>query len=83
MSRYGVFSGLYFPVFSPTTGKYGPEKASYLDTFHAVSIINVWQGFEFVSDHNLVIFSNQVSLENQLFLFFVRFIIKIMSYEFT
>ena len=29
MSKYGVFSGTYFPVF-------GPEKTPYLDTFHAV-----------------------------------------------
>ena len=26
MSKYGVFSGPDFPVFSPSTGKYGPEK---------------------------------------------------------
>ena len=31
----GVFSGPYFPVFTPNTGKYGPEKTPYLDTFHA------------------------------------------------
>ena len=47
MSRYGVYSGPYFPVFglnteinsnvfSPNTEKYGLEKATYLDTFHAV-----------------------------------------------
>ena len=43
LSKYRVFSGPYFPVFSPNTGKfspntgkYGPEKAPYLDTFHAV-----------------------------------------------
>ena len=35
-SKYGVFSGLYFPAFSPNTGKYGLEKTPYLDTFHAV-----------------------------------------------
>ena len=29
MSKYGVFS-------SPNAGKYGPEKASYLDTFYSV-----------------------------------------------
>ena len=29
MSKYGAFSGPYFPVF-------GPEKTPYLDTFHAV-----------------------------------------------
>ena len=29
VSKYGVFSG-------PNTGKYGPEKTPYLDTFHVV-----------------------------------------------
>ena len=52
MSKYGVFSGPYFPafglnteiylripqtsVFSPNAGKCGPEKTPYLDTFHTV-----------------------------------------------
>ena len=36
VSKYGVISGLYFPVFSSNTGKYGPEITPYLDTFHAV-----------------------------------------------
>ena len=36
MSKYGVFSGPYFPIFSPNTGKFGPEKTPYLDNFHAV-----------------------------------------------
>ena len=36
VSKYWVFSGSYFPVFSPNTGKYGPEKTLYLDTFYAV-----------------------------------------------
>ena len=31
--KYGVFPGPYFPVFNPNTGKYGPEKNPYLDTF--------------------------------------------------
>ena len=45
VSKYGVFSGPYFPVFGlntkiysvfiPNTGKYGPEKTPY-NTFHAV-----------------------------------------------
>ena len=30
-SRYGVLSG-------PNTGKYGPKKTSYLDTFSAVPL---------------------------------------------
>ena len=37
VSKYGAFSGTYFPVFSPNTGKYGPEKTPYLDTFHGVA----------------------------------------------
>ena len=36
VSKYGVFSGLYHPVFISSAGKYGPEKTPYLDTFHAV-----------------------------------------------
>ena len=39
-SKYGVFSGPYFPVLSPNTGKYGPEKTLYLDIFHAVHLTN-------------------------------------------
>ena len=36
LSNYGVFSDPYFPVFGLNTGKCGPEKTLYLDTFHAV-----------------------------------------------
>ena len=46
MSKYGVFSGPYFPliglntsVFSPNMGKCGPENTPYLDTFYAVNKI--------------------------------------------
>ena len=39
VSKYGVFFGPYFPVFSRNTGKYGPEITPYLDTFHAVLYI--------------------------------------------
>ena len=31
----------YLSVFSPNAGKYGPEKTPYLDTFHAVFIIQL------------------------------------------
>ena len=34
-----LFSGPYFPVFSPNTGKYGPAKTLHLDSFHAWSEI--------------------------------------------
>ena len=50
VSKYGVFSGLYFTVFglnteiyevSPNKGSYGLEKTPYLDTFHTVLFIMV------------------------------------------
>ena len=42
MSKYVDIPGLYFPVFNPNTGKYGPKITTYLDTFHAVlNYINV------------------------------------------
>ena len=36
VSKYGVISGPYFPVFGLNTGKYWPEITLYLGTFHAV-----------------------------------------------
>ena len=43
MFKYGVIAGSYFnvlglnlSVFSPNTGKYGPEITPYLDTSHVV-----------------------------------------------
>ena len=41
VSRYGLISGPYFPVFGLKIGKYGPEITPYLDTFHAVYKINL------------------------------------------
>ena len=38
MSKYGVFVGPYFLVFGLNTGKYGPEKPPYLDSFHVVRV---------------------------------------------
>ena len=38
VSKYVVFSCPYFPTFGLNTGKYGPEKTPFLDTFHAVYI---------------------------------------------
>ena len=40
---WSVFSRIwtdtpYLSVFSPNTGKYGPEKTPYLDTFHVVNV---------------------------------------------
>ena len=45
MSKYGVISGPYFPVFSPNTGKYGPEITPYLNTFYAVDSQNMDEDF--------------------------------------
>ena len=36
MSKYGVFSGPYFPFLRQKAGKYGPEKTPYLDNIHVV-----------------------------------------------
>ena len=36
VSKYGAFSGLYFPSFSSNTEKYGPEITRYLYTFHVL-----------------------------------------------
>ena len=35
VSKYGVISGPYFPVFGLNTGTYGPEITPYLDSFQA------------------------------------------------
>ena len=43
MSKYGVFSGPYFPIFGMNTeiygetGKDGPEKTPHLDIFYVVN----------------------------------------------
>ena len=38
--QMGSFFWSVFPVFSLNTGKYGPEKIPYLDTFHAMSSLH-------------------------------------------
>ena len=38
VSIYEVFSSSYFPLFGLNTGKYGPEKTAYLDTFRVVML---------------------------------------------
>ena len=49
VSKYGVFPGPHFPLFelnteiyskfNPNTGKYGPEKTTYLNTSHTVQVL--------------------------------------------
>ena len=41
LSKYGVTSGSYFPVFGLKTGKHGPEITPYLDKFHAVTVTGI------------------------------------------
>ena len=38
MSKYGVISGPYFPIFGLNTQKYGADIIPYLDTFHTVMV---------------------------------------------
>ena len=38
-TEYGDLRMRYNLVFSPNAGKYGPEKTSYLDTFHIVAAL--------------------------------------------
>ena len=58
VSKYGTFSGPYFPVFGPNTGKYGPEKTPHLDTFHAVlwnqliALSDYWRNY--INKHKLI-----------------------------
>ena len=68
-SKYGVISGLHFHVFSPKTGKYGPEMTPYLDTFLVVRNRNShWQMFFKIGAlKNLAIFTGQ-HLHRSLFL---------------
>ena len=39
VSKYRVLSGPHFPVLALNTRKYGPEKAPYLRTIHAVTTL--------------------------------------------
>ena len=38
VSRYGVFSGLYFPVFGLNNGKYGREETPYISEHRKCSV---------------------------------------------
>ena len=65
MSKYGVISGPSFPVFSPNTGKYGPEINPYLDTFHAVTAYRN-QLFLMAFHRNLTHIQKELSLQKDL-----------------
>ena len=40
----------FWSVFNLNTGKYGPEITSYLDTFHAVTLIWSWKPFQLAQE---------------------------------
>ena len=72
MSKCGVISGPYFPVFGLSTGKYGPEITSHVDTFHAVpqSSKNEFWGKSTVA--NINIFLSHISKDPLLIEFDVH-----------
>ena len=62
VSKYGVFSGPYFPVFGLNTGKYGSEKTPYLDNFQAIS------GYDYGIFYRKICFSRSSNFGTGLFL---------------
>ena len=52
MSKYEIFSGQYFPVFSPNVEKYGPEKTPYWAIFNPVELIRFLKGV-ILQEHTL------------------------------
>ena len=57
--KYGVFSG-------PNTGNYGPEKAPYLDTFHAVNLTRSHMIRMVVNYMTLIFYETYLALGDQL-----------------
>ena len=53
VSKYGVISGLYFPVFRLNTGIYGPEIIPYLDSLYGVSLTPTLKNLNFQSINKL------------------------------
>ena len=59
MSKYGVISGPYVPVFGLNTGIYGPGITPYLDTFHAVTRVGFFNNR--LNKRNKTVFSSYLS----------------------
>ena len=49
------FSGPYFPLFRPNTGKYVPQKTLYLDNFHAVQLLTQYQSKRYLNDYSFFV----------------------------
>ena len=65
MSKYGVFSGPYFPVFGQDTGEYGPEETPYWDTFHAVNLFKHLKVFQIIG----IALATERSIKSVTFIF--------------
>ena len=75
VSKYGVFSGPYFPAFGLNTegysvsfhiqsecGKYGPEKTPYLDNFQAVLLCRFLILFNLLLNRILTVLGFQITM---------------------
>ena len=60
VSKDGVFSGPYFPIFGLNTGKYGQEKTPYLDTFHAVVYKGIYWPAKILSFYYIMPFNYKI-----------------------
>ena len=70
MFRYGIISGPYFCVFSPNIGKYGPEITPYLDTFHAVHMLLIFNSEDHGEGNRSTLICPLIYLrQNQIYLF--------------
>ena len=65
MCKYRVSSVPHFPVFGLNTGKYGPKKTPYLDTFHAESNQNKDLALKRAAPQNAVLNRQIDSTENR------------------
>ena len=75
MSKYGVFSGPYFPAFGLKKLRIWTEKAPYLDTFPAVKLYFKYEGntkdvsfYEYIDSKELLnkIKINQIKFDDAL-----------------
>ena len=73
MSKYGVFSGPYFPaVFNPNLENYGPERFPYLDTFHTLIFVANNSAFIKFRFSIIFIFSLRQWIQRQIHCFYIQ-----------
>ena len=54
MSKYGVISGIYFPVSSPNTGKYGPRITPFGHFSRSACLKNKGTKLELLKDNDML-----------------------------